>query len=44
MLREMYKSKIHRATVTQAELWYEGSLTLDMALIEEAGMMVYIHE
>lgn len=41
MLREMYKSKIHRATITQAELWYEGSLTLDMTLIEEAGMLVY---
>lgn len=41
MLREMYKSKIHRATITQAELFYEGSLTLDIALIEEAEMLVY---
>lgn len=41
MLREMYKSKIHRARITQAELFYEGSLTLDIALIEEAGMLIY---
>lgn len=41
MLKEMFKSKIHRATVTEAELFYEGSLTLDIALIEEAGMLVY---
>lgn len=41
MLKEMFKSKIHRATVTQAELLYEGSLTLDIALIEEAEMQVY---
>ena len=37
----MCKSKIHRATVTQAELHYEGSLTLDTALMEAADMLPY---
>ena len=34
------KSKIHRATVTGAELDYEGSLAVDPELIEAAGMIV----
>jgi len=29
MQREMLKSKIHRVTVTEAELYYEGSITVD---------------
>ena len=33
MLREMLKSKIHRATVTDANLNYEGSITLDPVLM-----------
>lgn len=37
----MLKSKIHRATVTQADLNYKGSLTLDPDLIEAADMLVY---
>jgi len=37
----MCKSKIHRATVTQAELYYEGSLTLDTTLMESANMLPY---
>ncbi|MBN8575240.1 MAG: aspartate 1-decarboxylase [Candidatus Kapaibacterium sp.] len=37
----MFKSKIHRATVTQAELHYEGSLTVDEDLLEAAGMLEY---
>ena len=41
MQRKMCKSKIHRATVTQAELYYEGSLTLDTALMESADMLPY---
>jgi aspartate 1-decarboxylase len=41
MQRKMCKSKIHRATVTQAELYYEGSLTLDTALMESADMVPY---
>jgi len=39
MLREMGKSKIHRATVTQAELHYEGSITVDGALLEAADIL-----
>lgn len=41
MQRTMCKSKIHRATVTQAELFYEGSLTLDIALMEAADILEY---
>jgi aspartate 1-decarboxylase len=33
------KSKIHRATVTHADLYYEGSITLDADLIETADML-----
>lgn len=39
MQRLMFKSKIHRATVTQAELHYEGSLTIDEALMEAADIL-----
>jgi len=35
------KSKIHRATVTQAELNYIGSITIDSALMEAAGLIEY---
>ncbi len=38
MLRVMLKAKIHRATVTQAELDYEGSITIDSQLLEIAGI------
>lgn len=41
MQRTFLKSKIHRATVTDANLNYEGSLTIDVALIEQAGMQVF---
>lgn len=41
MRRVLCKSKIHRATVTQAELFYEGSLTLDTALMDAADMIAY---
>jgi aspartate 1-decarboxylase len=41
MRRVMCKSKIHRATVTQSELYYEGSLTLDTALMDAAEMLPY---
>ena len=37
----LLKSKIHRATVTQAELDYVGSVTIDSALLREAGIMEY---
>ena len=39
MLRSMLKSKIHRAVVTQTELDYEGSLTLDRALMDAADIL-----
>jgi aspartate 1-decarboxylase len=39
MLLSMFKSKIHRATVTQAELHYKGSLTLDPVLMEAGNMI-----
>lgn len=35
------KSKIHRATVVQAELNYIGSITIDEALMENAGILEY---
>lgn len=35
------KAKIHRATVTQADLNYEGSITVDQALLEQAGILPY---
>lgn len=37
----MLKSKIHRAVVTQAELDYVGSITVDTALLKEAGILEY---
>lgn len=41
MLRQLLKTKIHRATITESELDYEGSITIDEALIETAGMHPY---
>jgi len=39
MLRTMLKSKIHRATVTQADLHYVGSVTVDEALLDAADLL-----
>lgn len=39
MLREMAKSKIHRATVTEANLNYEGSITVDSSLMATADIL-----
>ncbi|HEY8593385.1 MAG TPA: aspartate 1-decarboxylase [Sphingomicrobium sp.] len=39
MMRIMMKSKIHRATVTQADLHYVGSVTLDSDLMEAADLL-----
>ncbi|MCX4692925.1 aspartate 1-decarboxylase [Streptomyces sp. NBC_01408] len=39
MYRTMMKSKIHRATVTQADLHYVGSLTIDANLMESANLL-----
>ncbi len=39
MRRRMFLSKIHRATVTQADLDYEGSVTIDVDLLEASGIL-----
>jgi aspartate 1-decarboxylase len=39
MYREMFRSKIHRATVTMAELYYEGSITVDKDLLDAADIL-----
>jgi aspartate 1-decarboxylase len=41
MLRFMFKSKIHRATVTHADVDYEGSLTVDSNLLKAADILPY---
>ena len=41
MLLTMLKGKIHRAVVTQAELEYVGSITIDEQLMEAAGIQEY---
>jgi aspartate 1-decarboxylase len=37
----LLKGKIHRATVTQCDLHYEGSISIDAALLERAGILPY---
>ncbi|MEU7000159.1 aspartate 1-decarboxylase [Nonomuraea sp. NPDC046570] len=39
MFRHLFKSKIHRATVTQADLHYVGSLTVDADLLDAADLL-----
>ena len=41
MLINILKGKIHRATVTEANIHYMGSITIDEELMEHAGMMPY---
>lgn len=41
MLLDMLKCKIHRATVTQAELDYAGSITIDAKLLAASGLLPY---
>ncbi len=41
MLREMCKAKIHQATVTEADLNYTGSITIDKSLLEELDILHY---
>lgn len=41
MVLNMLKSKIHRATVTQADLNYVGSITIDSLLLEASGILEY---
>lgn len=38
MMIEMLKSKIHRATVTDADIEYNGSISIDPALVEAVGL------
>jgi aspartate 1-decarboxylase len=37
-MRQMLRSKIHKATVTQADLNYVGSITIDQDLLERTGL------
>ena len=39
MLLTLLKGKIHRATVTQCDLHYEGSISVDAGLLERAGIL-----
>jgi aspartate 1-decarboxylase len=41
MQRTMLKSKLHRVTVTQAELHYEGSCAIDESLLDASGIREY---
>jgi aspartate 1-decarboxylase len=41
MFKTMMKSKIHRARVTEGNLQYEGSITIDGALMEQAEIIPY---
>ncbi|RKH00332.1 aspartate 1-decarboxylase [Corallococcus sp. CA053C] len=41
MRRILFKSKIHRATVTQADLDYEGSVTIDRNLLQAADILPF---
>ena len=43
MLRSMMKSKIHQATVTEANLQYEGSITIDADLIKASDLIAGEH-
>jgi aspartate 1-decarboxylase len=41
MIRKMFKSKIHRATVTDADLDYEWSVTIDEDLLDQSDILPY---
>jgi len=43
MYRNLLKSKIHRATVTDADLHYEGSVSVDLNLLEAAHILPHEH-
>ena len=44
MLSHMLKAKLHMATVTQAELWYDGSCAIDADLVALAGMREFARQ
>lgn len=37
----LMRAKLHRATITQADLNYEGSISIDEALLEESGILLH---
>ncbi len=41
MLRSFLRAKLHRATVTQADIDYEGSITIDSDLLKRAGILPF---
>lgn len=41
MTREMLRAKVHRITVTECDVTYEGSLTLDRDLMDACGMVAF---
>jgi len=41
MILTLLKSKIHRATITESNLEYEGSFTIDQDIMDEAGILPY---
>lgn len=41
MMLTMFKSKLHHLNVTEADLYYEGSITIDTELLELAGLLPY---
>ena len=41
MMLTMMKAKIHRATVTKADLHYEGSITIDKKLLKASGILPF---
>ena len=41
MYRQLLRCKIHRATVTESNLEYEGSMTIDEELMDQAGILPY---
>jgi len=43
VLRNLLKSKIHRVTVTDADLHYEGSVSVDLNLLEAADILPFEH-
>ena len=41
MMRSILRAKLHMATVTESELEYEGSITIDKALLKKSGILPY---
>ncbi len=41
MLRSFLRAKLHMATVTQADINYEGSITIDSGLLKKAGILPF---